>query len=189
LTIVSTIDPILAQFAPSEQEYLKAMASNGGSSDRTEDALRMLSFDLVLADGSLYPEKGRLQFIDREVDPKTGSINIQVAFPNPERVLRPGGYGNIKAVVRTQRGALAIPQRAITELQGRTMVAVVDNNGMVAIKGVKTGERVGPLWVIEDGLKPGDRVVAEGIQKVRDGMLVTPKPFHEDVQKEVVKKG
>jgi membrane fusion protein (multidrug efflux system) len=183
LTTVSTIDPILAQFAPSEQEYLKAMAINGGSLAKAEAMIRNLNFELVLADGSLYPHKGRLKFIDREVDARTGSINIQVAFPNPERVLRPGGYGNLKSVVRTQKGALAIPQRSITEIQGRNMVAVVDSAGKVAVKTVKTGERVGSLWVIEEGLNPGDRVVAEGIQKVRDGMQVTPRPYREEVKK------
>jgi membrane fusion protein (multidrug efflux system) len=183
LTTVSTIDPILAQFSPSEQEYLRATSASGGSTASAEAALRRLSFDLVLADGSVYGQKGRLQYIDREVDARTGSINVQVAFPNAGRVLRPGGYGNIKTVVRIQKGALAVPQRSITELQGRNMVAVVAGDGKVAIREVKAGEKVGSLWVIETGLKAGDQVVAEGTQKVRDGMQVVPKPYAEDAKR------
>jgi membrane fusion protein (multidrug efflux system) len=176
LTIVSNVDPILAQFAPSEQEYLRATSINGGAG-KAIDAIRRLSFELVLADGSVYAQKGHLQYIDREVDPRTGSINIQVAFPNPERLLRPGGYGNIKSVVRTEKNALAIPQRSVTEIQGRNMVAVVGSDKKVAIKTVKTGEKIGSMWIIQDGLAAGDQVVAEGIQKVRDGMVVNPKPY------------
>jgi membrane fusion protein (multidrug efflux system) len=182
LTTISTVDPILAQFAPSEQEYLRATSATG-SSAAAESAIRGLSFDLVLADGSRYPQKGSLQNVDREVDVRTGAINVQVAFPNPGRVLRPGGYGNVQAVVRVQKGALAVPQRAITELQGRNMVAVVGSDGKVAIRQVKTGEKVGPLWVVEDGLKPGEQVVAEGTQKVREGMQVTAKPFREKAER------
>ena len=176
LTVVSTVDPILAQFAPSEQEYLRAAAATRGSIDATE-LLRRLSFDLILADGSLYGQKGRLQFVDREVDARTGSITIQVAFPNAGRVLRPGGYGSVRTVTRVQKDALAVPQRSITELQGRDMVAVVGSDGKVAIREVKTGVRVGSLWVVESGLKAGEQVVAEGTQKVREGMQVNPKPY------------
>jgi membrane fusion protein (multidrug efflux system) len=183
LTTVSDIDPILAQFAPSEQEYLRATSANGGSNEAAALLIRKLSFDLMLADGSVYPQKGKLQYIDREVDVRTGSINIQVAFPNPGRVLRPGGYGNIKTVVTIRKGALAVPQRSITELQGRNMVAVVGSDGKVAIRQVKTGEKVGSLWVVDEGLKAGDQVVAEGTQKVRDGMQVTPKQFREEPKK------
>jgi len=183
LTTVSTVDPILAQFSASEQEYLKATSSMGGSTAKTEAVLRALSFDLILADGSVYPQKGRLQYVDRQVDERTGSINIQVAFPNSGYVLRPGGYGNIKAVVRTQRGALAVPQRSVTELQGRNMVAVVSSDSKVEIRQIKTGDKVGALWVVEDGLKAGDQVVAEGTQKVRDGMQVNPKPYQSDAKK------
>ena len=182
LTTISTVNPILAQFAASEQEYLRA-TSSGGSTAKTEAALRALSFDLVLADGSVYPEKGRLQYVDRQVDVRTGSINVQVAFPNPSGVLRPGGYGNIKSVVRTERGALAVPQRSVTELQGRNMVAVVGRDDKVQIRQVKTGEKVGALWVVEDGLKVGDQVVAEGTQKVREGVQVAPKPYQADAKK------
>ena len=186
LTTVSTVDPILAQFSASEQEYLRAISSGGGSTATAESALRALSFDLVLTDGSVYPLKGRLQYIDREVDVRTGSINIQVGFPNPRHVLRPGGYGNIKSVVRIEKGALAVPQRSISDLQGRNMVAVVGSDGKVAVRQVKTGEKVGPLWVVTDGLKAGDQIVAEGIQKARDGTVVTPKPYKEAVKTAVL---
>ena len=176
LTTISTADPILAQFAASEQEYLMAARGSQASNTQIQAALSRLSFDLVLADGSVYPFKGRLQYIDREVDVRTGTINIQVAFPNPGNVLRPGGYGTIKTVIKIEKGALTVPQRSITEIQGRNMVAVVGNDDRVAIKQVTTGEKVGSLSVVE-GLKAGDRVVAEGIQKVRDGSQVITRPF------------
>lgn len=180
LTTISTADPILAQFAASEQEYLMAARSSNASKVGIQSALDRLLFNLVLADGSLYPLKGRLQYIDREVDVRTGTINIQVAFPNPGNVLRPGGYGTVKTVVKTQKGALMVPQRCVTEIQGRNMVAVVGKDDRVAIKQVKTGEKVDSLWVVEQGLKAGDQVVAEGIQKVRDGVQVVVKPYRAD---------
>jgi membrane fusion protein (multidrug efflux system) len=183
LTTISTADPILAQFAASEQEYLSAIRYAGRSSPATRDALRRLSFDLVLADGSVYPRKGRLQYIDREVDVRTGSISIQIAFPNPGNVLRPGGYGTVKAVVRTQKGALAVPQRALTELQGRYMVAVVGDQNRITLRQVKPGEQVGSLWVVDGGLHAGERVVVEGTQKVREGIQVVPKPYESQVGK------
>jgi membrane fusion protein (multidrug efflux system) len=178
LTTVSTTNPILAQFAASEQEYLMAVKSTGKPSTDARTALGRLSFDLVLADGSTYPHKGRLQYIDREVDVRTGSINIQVAFPNPGNMLRPGGYGTVKTVVRTERGALAVPQRALTELQGRYMAAVVGDQNKVTLRQVTPGDQVGSMWVVKDGLRAGERVVAEGIQKVREGIQVIPKPYN-----------
>ena len=181
LTTVSTADPILAQFAASEQEYLMAARNAGTSGPGTQSALKGLSFDLVLADGSLYPRKGRLQYINREVDVRTGSISIQVAFPNPGNILRPGGYGTARAVVKTEKGALAIPQRAVTELQGRYFVAVVGDEDRISLRQVKPGEQVGPLWIIQDGLRAGDVVVTEGTQKVREGQQVVPKPFTQSV--------
>ena len=180
LTTVSTTDPILAQFSASEQEYLVAARSAKASNTDIQSPLSRLIFVLIIADGSLYPSKGRLQYIDREVDVRTGTINVQVAFPNPGNVLRPGGYGTVKTVVRTQKGALTVPQRSVTEIQGRNMVAVVDKDDKVAIKQVKTGEKVGSLWVVEQGLKAGDQVVAEGIQKVREGLQVITTPYHLD---------
>jgi membrane fusion protein (multidrug efflux system) len=139
--------------------------------------LKRLSFDLVLADGSIFPHKGRLQYVNREVDVRTGTINIQVAFPNPGNVLRPGGYGTVRSVVTTRKGALAVPQRSVTELQGRYMVAVVNEDNRVTLRQVKPGDQVGSLWVIQEGLKAGERVIAEGTQKVREGIQVVPKPY------------
>jgi membrane fusion protein (multidrug efflux system) len=177
LTTISTANPILAQFAASEQEYLSAIRGAANTAASAQAAMKRLSFDLVLADGTLFPQKGRLQYIEREVDVRTGSINIQVAFPNPENILRPGGYGTIRSVVRTQRGAIALPQRALTELQGRYMVAVVGDRDKVTIRQVKAGEQVGALSVILDGLKAGERIVVEGTQKVKEGIQVIPRPY------------
>jgi membrane fusion protein (multidrug efflux system) len=179
LTTVSTADPILAQFAASEQEYLRAIRANGGSTAGAQAALRALTFHLILADSSVYPQTGRLQYIDREVDVRTGSINIQIAFPNPGNVLRPGGYGTVRAIVRTEKGALVVPQRALSELQGRYLAAVVGADGKVAFREVKPGDQVGSLWVVRQGLNAGDRVVAEGTQKVREGMQVEAVPYKE----------
>jgi len=183
LTTVSTVDPILAQFAASEQEYLSAVTRSAQAGASAEATLRALSFELVLADGSIYPQKGTLQYVDREVDVRTGSINIQVGFSNHGNVLRPGGYGTIRTVTRIQKGALAIPQRALTELQGRYMVAVVGDGDKVTLRQVKAGEKVGSLWVVEEGLKPGERVVTEGTQKVKEGMIVNPKPYQPNAVK------
>jgi membrane fusion protein (multidrug efflux system) len=183
LTTVSTADPILAQFAASEQEYLRAVKYGGGDSAGAQAALSHLVFDLVLADGSVYPQKGHLHSVDREVDVRTGSINVQIAFPNPGNVLRPGGYGTVRSVVNVQKGALTVPQRAVTELQGRYLAAVVSNDNRVSLRPVKPGERYGPSWVIDSGLNAGERVVAEGTQKVRDGQQVTQKPYSAEVNK------
>lgn len=186
LTTVSTADPILAQFAASEQEYLSAVRFSGNSSGHpVQAALKRLRFHLILADGSEYPRTGILQYVDREVDVKTGSINVQVAFPNPGNVLRPGGYGTVKSVVKIQKGAIAVPQRALSELQGRYMVAVVDDQNKIILRQVKTGEQVGPLWVIQEGLKPGERIVVEGIQKVKEGVQVVPKPYEPEKPKQL----
>ncbi len=174
LTTVSTINPILADFTISEQEYLNAARFSGGS----EEAIRsLLTFELTLADGSTYPYKGNLHAIDRQVDVRTGAVLIQARFPNPGNVLRPGGFGRVSTVAGVQRGAVLVPQRAVTELQGGYMVAVVGQDNKVSIRPVKTGSRVGDMWIIAAGLKPGERVVAEGTQKVRDGSVVNPRPF------------
>jgi membrane fusion protein (multidrug efflux system) len=137
-----------------------------------------------LADGSVYPYKGALSFADRQVDVKTGTLRVQGTFPNPGNVLRPGQYARIRAIIRTAKGALLVPQRAVTEQQGSYQVAVVNSNNTVEIRPIKVGERVGTQWIIETGLKPGDRVVAEGTQKVRPGAIVTPKPLGAPAQAE-----
>jgi RND family efflux transporter MFP subunit len=177
LVTVSTVDPILGQFAPSEQEYLSAMTRPGISSAQSDAEVNRLSFDLVLANGAVYPLKGRLVAINREVDVQTGAINLQAQFPNPGNVLRPGGFGSVRTVVRIQRDAAVVPQRAVTDMQGAYLVAVVGSDNKVAIRTVKPGPRTGDMWVIDEGVKPGERVVAEGVQKVKNGSVVNPKPY------------
>jgi membrane fusion protein (multidrug efflux system) len=130
---------------------------------------------LILADGSSYPNKGSFFFADRQVDPKTGSIRLAGVFLNPGNVLRPGQYGRVRAVTSLKEGALLVPQRAVAELQGSYQVAVVGVDNTVSLRPVKVGERVDTMWIIEDGLKPGELVVAEGTQKVKPGVLVDPK--------------
>jgi membrane fusion protein, multidrug efflux system len=173
LTTVSTVDPIKVYFPISEQEYMKfarAAAQNGPKSD-TES----IKLELILADGSIYPHQGEFSFAERQVDVKTGTIRIAATFPNPGNILRPGQYGRVRAVTGTTTGAIMVPQRAVMELQGNYQVAVVGPDNKVNIRPVKTGERVDNLWVITSGLQPGERVVVEGLQKVKEGMLVSPK--------------
>ena len=170
LTTVSTVDPIKVYINMSEQEYLKA------SEIKDKDVGKM-SLELILSDGSIYPHTGRFFLADRQVDVKTGTIKVGAIFKNPGRLLRPGQFAKVKVAVTTKKDALLVPQRAVTELQGSYQVAVVGPDNKVDIRPVKATYRVGNLWVIEEGLKPGERVVAEGIQKVRQGIPVNPKPF------------
>lgn len=169
LTSVSTLDPIKAYINVSEQEYLRAKTAENKASDAP---LR-----LVLADGSAYPHQGRMALADRQIDPATGTLKIGTLFPNTDNFLRPGMYGKIRAMLRTKTGALIVPQRAVTEMQGKYLVAVVKADNTVDIRPVAVGERIESGWIIEKGLNPGEAVVAEGTQKVRPGMSVTPKPF------------
>lgn len=177
LTTVSTIDPILVDFTASEQEYLNAMkqASALGADEHT--VLNKLEWQLHLSDGSLYPRKGRFYALDRQVDVRTGAILVKVQFPNPGNVLRPGGFGNISTVVRVQKNALLVPQRAVNELQGKYLVAVIGADNKVNIRPIKVGPKVETMWIVNEGLKPGDRIVAEGVQKVREGTEVRATPF------------
>jgi len=176
LTTVSTINPILVDFTPSEQEYLTAMKVTGGNE---AEVRRRLDFKLTLADGSIYPQTGSLYAVNREVDVRTGAVLVQASFPNPGNLLRPGGFARISAVTRIQEGALLVPQRAVNELQGGYLVAVVGDDNKVSLRPVKVGGSTGTMWIVAEGLKPGERVIAEGTQKVRDGMVVNPKPFQE----------
>src|SRR5262245_14146548 len=176
LTTVSTLDPVKVYFSLSEQEYLNFTRRNlietqqGGS-------LAQIELELVLADGATYPQKGSFYFADRQVDQKTGAIRLAGVFPNPGNVLRPGQYGRVRAVTSTKTGALLVPQRAVIELQGSYQVAVVGADNRVEIRTVKIGDRTGSMWIIEDGLKAGESVVAEGTQKVKPGTTVNPKPY------------
>ena len=176
VTSVSTVDPIKVYFTVSEPQYLGWRKRFPTESSRLE-ADKNLRLELILADGSVYPHTGTFYFADRQVDVGTGAIRIAGLFPNPGNILRPGGYGKVRAVIRLQQNALVVPQRAVSELQGGYQVAVVGPDNKVIIKTVTVGDRVGSEWVISDGLKPGEKVIAEGIQKVRPGAQVNPKPF------------
>ena len=176
LTTVSTLDPIKAYFTLSEQEYL-AYTRRDSIQKKWGAGAGGLELELVLADGSTFPQKGKFFVADRQVDQKTGSIRLAGTFPNPGNTLRPGQYARVRAITSMKESALLVPQRAVTELQGSYRVAVVGNDNKVNIRPVKVGPRVGSMWVIEDGLKPDERVVAEGTQKVRAEATVNPIPF------------
>ena len=176
LTTVSTLDPIKVYFPVSERGYLDYVKENPDAAKRAAQESQ-LALELVLADGSHYPNKGTFTFADRQVDVKTGTLRLQGLFPNPGNILRPGQFARVRAVTKTRRGALLVPQRAVTELQGGYQVAVVGKDNKVEIRPVKVGERIGPQWIIDTGLKPGERVVVEGVQRVKAGMTVNPKPL------------
>ena len=176
LTTVSTVDPIKAYFTATEQEYLRYVRMNPIESER-EEHTRELELELVLADGTLYSHKGRFYVANREINPQTGAIRLAGLFPNPGNILRPGQYGRVRAVTEIRSKVLLVPQRAVTELQGRYQVAIVDGANTVSIRPVTVGERSGSMWIIEGGLKPGERVVVEGIQQIRPNLVVKPQPF------------
>jgi membrane fusion protein (multidrug efflux system) len=173
LTTVSQLEPIKAYFTVSEQQYLAFVKRNPTVAAR-EARQRGFELDLVLADGSIYPRKGKFYAADRQVDIQTGAIRLAGLFPNPDNVLRPGQFGRVRFVSYIRPGALLVPQKAVVELQGSYQVAAVGNDNKVALRTVKVGERTGAMWIIDEGLKPGERVVVEGVQKVRDSMLVHP---------------
>ncbi len=181
VTSVSTVDPIKVYFTVGEPQYLEWRRRFPTETTR-QAADKNLRLELILADGSVYPHEGTFYFADRQVNESTGAIRIAGLFTNPANILRPGGYGKVRAVIRTQQGALLVPQRAVSELQGAYQIAVVDDQNKVNIRTVRVADRVGSEWVIAEGLKPGERVVAEGIQKVRPGMQVQPKPFAVEAQ-------
>ena len=176
VTTVSTVNPMKVFFTVSEGEWLE-WRQRYPSETSTEAAAKALHLQLILADGSTYPREGTFDFADRQVDVGTGAIRIAGLFSNPDAILRPGGYARVRAVIRTERDALVVPQRAVSELQGSYQVAVVDKENKVSIRPVKVGDTSGSEWVIAEGLKAGERVIAEGVQKVRPGMVVSPKPF------------
>ena len=176
LTTISTLDPIKVYYTASEQEYLTSVRHHPTATARAAVETQA-ALELLLADGTTYPYKGTFFVTDREVNVQTGAIRLAGLFPNPGNVLRPGQYGRVRAVTSQREGALLVPQRAVTELQGRYQVAVVDSENTINFRTVKVGERVGPLWIIEEGVHPGERVVVEGLQKVRPGMPVYPRPL------------
>jgi len=176
LSSVSQVDPIKAYFPISEQEYLRTQQKSGASASRHAISFFGNSLELILADGSIYPHKGKILLADRQVDPSTGTIRIVAAFPNPGNILRPGQYGRVRVETSMKKGALLLPQSAIAQSQGSYQAAVVGSDHKVSMRTVKPGETVGTMRVIDEGVKPGDQVVVEGLQKIREGTLVTPKP-------------
>jgi RND family efflux transporter MFP subunit len=178
LTSVSRVEPIKAYFPISEQTYMKfAKRINARSNyrDDIEGPKDAPPLQLILADGTVYPHQGRILYTDRQVDITTGSIRIASSFPNPENILRPGQFGRIRAATEQVNGAMLVPQRAVNELQGTYQIAVVGEGNKVSIRSVKVGDRVGDQWIIQDGVKPGEMVIVEGLQKVRDGAVVKPR--------------
>jgi RND family efflux transporter MFP subunit len=169
VTAVSTVDPIKVTFAVSEQEYLR-LSKQYKPTDPTPP------LELILADGTVYPHPGKYAFAGRQVNQSTGAIEATGFFPNPGNILRPGQYGKVRVAVETLPGALLVPQQAVSELQGSYQVAAVDSNDTVSIKPIQVGDQIGSLWVVRDGLNPGEHVIVDGIQKVAPGMHVKLKP-------------
>ncbi len=179
LTSVSQVDPIKVYFPVSEQEYLRAkhISSNQQSMNLFDS-----SPELILADGTVYPHKGKILLTDRQVEPSTGTIRLVAAFPNPGNILRPGQYGRVRIQTGMKKNALLVPQSAVKELQGGYEVAVVSAGNKASIRQVKAREKVGTMWVIDEGLKPGDQVVVEGIENLKDGTTVVPKPANSQTE-------
>ena len=178
LTTVSQVNPIKAYFAISEQEYLKFAKRISAVSEGRRPAGKQKILELVLSDGSAYPQKGWVEVADRQVDVKTGTIRIAGAFENPGGILRPGMFGRVRAVTGMDNGALLVPQRAVVETQGTYSVVVVGTDNKASIRPVKTGQRVGRMWVIREGVKSGEQVIAEGIQKAGEGTTVRTRQFN-----------
>jgi RND family efflux transporter MFP subunit len=176
ITTVSTVDPIKVYFTVSEQEYIDYTRRFPTAEKRQANNQR-LELDLILADGSTYPHKGKVYFADRQVDVRTGAIRIAGLFPNPGNSLRPGQYGRVRTATQVQTGALLVPQQAVFDLQGTHQIAVVDGSNRVTIRAATLGDTVGHQWIVRDGVKAGERVIVAGLQKVRTGMIVDPKPF------------
>ncbi len=175
LTSVSQVDPIKAYFPINEQAYVLAQKQSSAVSSKHTISFFGNSLDLILTDGSIFPHKGKILLADRQVDPNTGTIRIVAAFPNPGNILRPGQYGRVHVETNMKRGALLVPQSAVAQSQGSYQVAVVGGDHKVSMRTVKPGETVGTMWVIDSGLKPGEQVVVEGLQKLKEGTAVTPK--------------
>jgi RND family efflux transporter MFP subunit len=176
LTSVSQLEPIKAYFPISEREYVLVQKNSNAIFSKHAIGFFGNSLELMLTDGSVYAKKGKILLADRQVDPNTGTIRIVASFPNPGNILRPGQYGRVRVETGMKKGALLTPQSAVAQSQGSYQVAVVGSDHKVSTRTVKPGQTVGTMWVIDEGLKPGEQVVVEGPQKLRDGTLVTPKP-------------
>ncbi len=176
LTTMSQIDPIKAVVTAGEGPFTDFVSRHPDATER-QAYIKSLDFELILSSGNVYPKRGKFYALDRNLDPKTGSIRYYVTFPNPGNILRPGQFGKVRFVADMKKGAMVVPQEAVNELQGNFQVAVVDQNNKVSIRPVKMGERIGALWEVTDGLKPGDKVVVQGVQKAREGSTVTVKEW------------
>jgi membrane fusion protein (multidrug efflux system) len=176
LTTVSTIDPIKAYYNVTEQAYLN-FAKLFSKENQREERLKQLEIQLILADGTVYPHVGSIYAPDRQIGPTTGALRLEARFANPDSALRPGQFVRVRVKFDVKHGALLVPQRAVSELQGAYQVAVVEADNKIRIQPVVVGDRSGSLWIIEQGLEPGQRVVVEGLQKIRDGVTVNPTNF------------
>ena len=174
LTSVSQVDPIKVYFPMSEQDYLHAQKIGSSTSSLQNTPLAGIPLTLVLVNGEVYPHAGKVLWTDRQVDPSTGTIRVAVAFPNPGNILRPGEYGRVRAVTEQRRGALLVPQAAVSELQGVNQVAVVGSDNKVTVQNVKLGSQVEGKWVVNEGLAGGERVIVGGLQYARTGAVVNP---------------
>jgi len=179
MATVSAVNPVYVDFSIAEQDYLRFSRAKTGRGENLE---------LILGDGTVYPQRGRSLLVNREVDSRTGTIQVRAEFPNPTSILRPGQYARIRSKTEVRKNALLIPQRAVAELQGIYQVGVVDAENKVTIRAVKTGPLFGDMWVIESGLQPQDKVVVDGLQRLRDGMTVAPSDF-KDTQANAVHGG
>ena len=181
LTTVSQIDPIKALVTVGEGPWTDFISRHRDANER-QRYIKSLDFELLLSNGEVYPEKGKFYALDRSLDVKTGSIRYEVTFPNPGNILRPGQFGKVRFVADIKKGAMVVPQEAVNELQGSFQVAVVGDDSKVSIRPVKMGERIGALWEVTDGVKPGDKVVVQGLQKAREGSTVTVKEWASPAQ-------
>ncbi len=178
MTTISNVDPIYVDVNIAEQDYLRFQREKPSGSGRP-------SLELILGDGTLYPRRGRVLFLNREVDSRTGTIQVRGEFPNPGNVLRPGQYARVRAITELLKDALLIPQQAVSELQGIYQVGVVGADDKVTIQSVKLGPLFGDMWVVDSGLQPGDKVIVDGLQRVRTGVTVSTKPFNDTQAKSV----
>ncbi len=179
MTTISNVDPIYVDVNIAEQDYLKFQREKPTSAGKT-------NLELILGDGKVYPHQGRVLFLNREVDSRTGTIQVRGEFPNPGNVLRPGQYARIRAITELRKDALLIPQRAVSELQGVYQVGVVGADNKVTIRTVKLGPLFGDMWVVESGLQAGDQVIVDGLQRARTGVTVAPKPYNDTQANAVV---
>jgi membrane fusion protein, multidrug efflux system len=179
MTTISDVDPILVDFSIAEQDYMRFVREKSGKAAGR-------SLELILGDGTIFEHRGHALLVNREVDSRTGTIQVRAEFPNPGNVLRPGQYARIRAVTEVRKGALLVPQQAVSELQGVYQVGVLSADNKVTIKTVKLGPQLADVWLVESGLQPGENVIVDGLQRVKTGMTAVPTPF-KDTQANVLK--